>query len=640
LTERAQAGAFRRALAYLVGGAFAVLAAVTLLVVIHAAFPYGWLVPPFQFLLAVLAALSLSALLMGILYAYKAYPVHRRAIAFIVVVTLATLLSHAYIIGLPAASQAGAVSGTVGGGFSDDLVSVDSAISSKSLVVTVSATGGQALGDVSVSLNGVLLQDEGLTPRPSLSSPIQPGGSTAGAWSLSSPVPRPSAVKVSYQALTCYSTSSKTYGCIMDEVFYVPEAMRMLSGLHCSTTAPDCHMEHPELVPALMAAGMAAFGTYNVAGWRVMPVLLGSLSIPLLFGIVWKASGNKTLAAYSSLLLALDVMFFSQSSGGLLDVPEVFFGLAAFLAYFAKVRVWRFDRYLIAGVFLGLAGLAKETAIFIALAFLTYILLFDDGVRAVRFFRFTKVILVLALVFVVGIQTYDSTLATSEVPTFVQHVSYILNYGSTLIAGKLACQPTTGYWCKFPDQPGGPPILPTDWLTFYTAVEYYATSTLVCTDAVNGVCQGQQRWLSTVAYYGVSNFLIAWSTFVWVPLASYALYSRFRKGKAREAKDSAGPSQGAEETEGETRLAALALIMFVWTYVPYILLFLAGRVTYPFYLVPAVPALAMGCGYWLNRAYFPKYLVPLYIGMVFVFFLVYFPSKEFLPVWLRVIIGH
>jgi hypothetical protein len=81
------------------------------------------------------------------------------------------------------------------------------------------------------------------------------------------------------------------------------------------------------------------------------------------------------------------------------------------------------------------------------------------------------------------------------------------------------------------------------------------------------------------------------------------------------------------------------LIWFSWNYFPYLALFAAGRVTYPFYFIPALPAVAMGASYFLTRKWAPSYLSVIYVAGAFVFFFVFFPDKAFLPVWLRVLIG-
>lgn len=638
-------GTLSRALRLFLLGVFVDLALLLVVIFAHVATSSEALLIPAAVLGAGLVTFSLASLVVGIAYAWRAFPIHRNAVAFVVGLTLVVLVAHLYIVGFPPASDSRALSGTIGtqvvsgdkDGSGNPILTVNSSMTGQLLSVTVKASGSEAVANIQLNAP-THLTGAGFSKPPSYSDPLAPGSSAVGTWTLPT---QQTQLNITYQSLNCYNTGSGNYGCIMDEVFYVPEAIGVLSGQHCATTISNCHMEHPYLVPALIAGGMAVFGTYTAVGWRIMPVLLGTFSIPLLFGIAWKVSGDKRVAYISTLLLSFDVMFFSQSSGALLDDPEVFFGLAAFFAYVAGLRVWKLDKYIIAGIFLGVAGLAKETAVFIALAFLTYVLIFGEGSRGSRVYSVFKVALVLALVFAAGLQAYDSTLGSPAMPTFVQHVGYVLSYGSSLKADKLACQPTTGYWCKFPNDPGGAPILPFDWVLYYSPVAYFATSVSVCPNTVNGVCQGGQYSYVSLAYYGVTNLIETWTVFVWVPLTALAVFRHFRRPQPRleqfgfAESGTVGPS-----APGIPKFAGLALIMFLWTYVPYIFIFLTERVTYPFYFIPAIPAVAMGASYWLTRDWFPRRLMYVYLIMAFVFFFVYFPAKGFLPDWLRALIGH
>ena len=639
----------RRLIRLLVAGALVALALFCVLVYVHAYTSSAYLVPPIYFLGGAMVVLASASILDGIYYALREYPQHRKAVVFIVCITAATLVAHAYVIGSPSAFAGGSVSGNPSAGFHDGQISVQGGVSGNQLQLTVTASGGNAVASLDVSSGGVPLSGDGFGSPPSFAAPLRPGSSVQGTWYAPS---NASEVTVQYQYLTCYASDKQAYGCIMDEVYYVPEGMAILNGQQCTTTgAPtDCHLEHPFMVPALLAAGMAVFGQYDVVGWRLMPALLGTFSLPLLFGISWKLSESKKVAALATLLLALDVMFFAQSSAGLLDVPQVFFILAAFFAYFANLKWWRFDRYVVAGVLMGVAGLAKETAVFAALALLTYILFFDEGDRWVRLYQVLKVTLVVGVVFAAGLQAYDSTLAQS-VPTFATNVSYILSYGSSLVAKQLACSPVTGYWCMFANNPGGAPILPMDWLVYYSPVAYYLVSVTIN--------PGNMVYVA-VGYYGVTNLLVTWSTYVWVPLVVWNIFGYWKARRAgrlvqpaepvlpgpapAEPVPGAEPPLAAEQAPAfdaaGAKFGAFALIFFAWTYVPYIFLFIGERVTYPFYIIPAIPAIAMGAAYWLSKKWFPKWLLGVYLAMVFVFFLVYFPDKGFLPVWLRVLMRH
>ncbi|HME18336.1 MAG TPA: glycosyltransferase family 39 protein, partial [Nitrososphaerales archaeon] len=490
---------FHPVLRLMAAATFADLGALLLVLIAHAATGSDVLLKPALFLTVALALLSATALLIGAVYAWAAYPQHRRALVFVVLVTGLTLLAHLYVISVPAATQGAVLSGAVGSTLQDQQIRVNSSIIGSALAVSVHVSGGNPVADLQVSADGVPLRGAWSGPTPTYSSPLAAGASLHGNWSVLVP---PSQVSVSYQTLICYDQSTGVYGCIMDEVFYVPEAQGILTGQHCSTSAPNCHMEHPPLSPALEAAGMALFGEYNAAGWRAMPVLLGTFSLPLLFGIAWRLSDDKKVGYFAMALLGLDVMFFSHSGAALLDVPMVFFGLLALFVLVWDVKFWRIDKYILSGVILALAGLSKETAVFLALGLFTYNLLLGEGSRRKRILTTLEMAVVLAIVFAAGLQTYDSVLATPAVPTFVDQVRYMLSYGSSLIANQLACQPTTGYWCKFMNDPGGAPILPTDWLLYYTPVGYYATSVTVCPNTVNGVCQGGQYSYVSVAYYG------------------------------------------------------------------------------------------------------------------------------------------
>lgn len=642
----------RRTLRFLLIAVFGDLGLLVAVVYAHAASSVQSLVPLAGILAAALLVLGLGGLGVGLLYSWRTYPQHRWAIVFLVAITLAVGLSHAYVIGNPPASDLRApVTGAVGtqlvssdkGDGSTPLLTVNSTISGQNLTVTITASGSDAIADVLLTAPAQV-SGPGFTPDPTFASPLQPGQSVAGTWVVSGPV---SNLTVSYQSLNCYSTSGTEYGCIMDEIFYVPEGMAFLNGQHCSTgvNAPtDCHPEHPPLVPALIAGGMAIFGEFNVVGWRFAPALLGTLSIPLLFGIAWKLSGNKKLAYLSALLLAADVMFFSQSSAALLDVPEIFFGLAAFFAYFAGLRVWKFDKYVIAGVLLGLAGLAKETAVFIVLALLTYILLFEDEKLRRRTVSVLKVAVVVGVIFILGVQAYDSVGLSPSLPgttscpmigsSFVQQIGYMLCYGSSLNAG---CP----WACGWKDTNLGTYITPLNWITYYSPVAYLRTVVSVCPRSVNNVCQGGAYSYVSIAYYGVTNFLETWTIYIWIPLVAYAVYRYYRRGQPTlEEFGLENVKSNPVSLPGELKFGAFALIFFLWSYVPYIVLFLAGRVTYPFYFLPAVPAVAMGASYWVTRSWFPRWLMYLYVGMAFVFFFIYFPYKGFLPDWLRVLIGH
>ncbi|MGD0319473.1 MAG: phospholipid carrier-dependent glycosyltransferase, partial [Nitrososphaerales archaeon] len=193
----------------------------------------------------------------------------------------------------------------------------------------------------------------------------------------------------------CFDGQKDVNGCIMDESYYVPAAETLLRGTQCGPAVPNCNTEHPFLSKALIAAGIAAFGD-NAPGWRILNVLLGTFSLPLVFVLVLELSKSRTASYLSAALLALDVMFFSNSSAALLDVPMVFFALLAFVLYFYKVRFWKLDSFTLSGILLGLATLSKETAIFLLATLATYHLVAGEGGKKLRIICAAEIVIVTA----------------------------------------------------------------------------------------------------------------------------------------------------------------------------------------------------------------------------------------------------
>jgi len=406
----------------------------------------------------------------------------------------------------------------------------------------------------------------------------------------------------------CYDTSKQAFGCIMDEVYYVPAAQTLLAGKQCQPYADACNLEHPYLAKALIAVGIELFGLTDF-GWRILPSILGTLSIPLLFAVTYLLSRNMRLAYFASLLLAFDTLFFVHSGAALIDVPTTFFAMAGFLVYLYGRGFWKFDSLILSGVILGLAGLSKETALFLLAALLTYhTAFFRGGVRAWAF-SLAKVAIPAGIVFIVGLQLYDSLYTQPSLPTFLQHLQFMLKYGASL---------TGPGWT---DDLLKSPITPFNWLTYYTPIAYLVTHVTVSSAQSSLVYVG-------VGYFGVTNMMMVWMVFFWVPLVMY----RWVRG---EKAGSPPP-----EREGDLKAAVFALVWFLWGYVPYVGLWLYGRVTYPFYVLPAVPALALGAAYFTTRDWFSSRLAAVYLIANFAWFFWYFPDKAFLPDWVRALIGR
>jgi len=425
----------------------------------------------------------------------------------------------------------------------------------------------------------------------------------------------------------CHDTTKNVDGCIMDEVYYVPAGQTLLAGEKCAPYADSCNLEHPFLSKAFIAAGIAIFGN-GAFGWRIFEVLLGTFSIPLLFGICWSVTRNARLSLYASFLLAFETLFFVHSSVAVIDISAVFFALLGFLFYFAKAHWWRFDRLTLTGIAFGLSALSKETAIMLLLVLAAYHTLFGEGRLIQRFSSTLGLVLSVFLVFAVGLQVYDSLSGAGSATTFLGQIDFILRYGAslTMTPSSVACfftkQTTTSVTgCGWIDSVLLTPITPLNWVTYYSPIGY------LITDVTVKSASGSYHYVAA-GYYGITNQFEVWLVYLW---GAYVIYL-WRKTR--------GVRFAVDADARDFRLARLALLWFLVVFVAYSALFLYGRVTYPYYFIQAVPALAMGAAYFLSRSWFPQGIAYIVLAGVFLWFFIFYPDKSFLPEQFRAWLGH
>ncbi len=145
---------------------------------------------------------------------------------------------------------------------------------------------------------------------------------------------------------------------IGDESYYVQDA-RVLLGLSVTPdhlplgalSGLDPNPEHPPLAKVLMAASMKLLGLAE-GSWRAPSVVLGTLSIWLLYRIVLALGGSRGQALFAAFVLAFDNLSFIHGRIAMLEM---------YLAAFTLVGTWLYlgGRYELAGVAFGAAMLCK-----------------------------------------------------------------------------------------------------------------------------------------------------------------------------------------------------------------------------------------------------------------------------------------
>ena len=196
-------------------------------------------------------------------------------------------------------------------------------------------------------------------------------------------------------------------GVVFDEVYYEHDAWSLLHhGVELDKNSGDHapgFVVHPPVGKWMIAVGEAIFG-HSAFGWRFAAAVIGSLAILMVARIGRRLFRSTFLGCVAALLLAFDGLEFVQSRVAMLDIFLMFWVLAAFgclvidrddgrrrlaaridgpigngLGPWLGVRPWRIG----AAVCLGLAIATKWSGIFWLPVFLVLMLFWDAGARRV-----------------------------------------------------------------------------------------------------------------------------------------------------------------------------------------------------------------------------------------------------------------
>jgi 4-amino-4-deoxy-L-arabinose transferase-like glycosyltransferase len=370
----------------------------------------------------------------------------------------------------------------------------------------------------------------------------------------------------------------------MDEQVYETASLQILHNQSCSIVyigfATPCNYEHTPLVKIFEATSAYAFGwaAPGYPGYLTPPVsaandpieffaaflsfrffqlVMGALSLVLVYYIAKSISKNEKLALVASILLFLDPLYSFFSRSAYLDIPMVFFGLCAFALYFGSKEPLGLKRYLATGALLALSVLCKETGIIFIFPLVGYHFLFREDRLWTKLKEMGTVLVAEFLVFASGLQAYD-TLASTPFPTFVSQISYMIRF-----AGSIAC----GSRCYVGQ--------PQSSLYFFPIGNYVS------------------ELLS-------NNQVLLWLLFVWIPFGFASILAATRKVEMNRAAPAAG-GRKRMIIDAEDRLFVFAALFFFSTFLENELIYLGGRIVWIWYLLPVIPSLALGGAYLLTR---------------------------------------
>ncbi|MDW8073856.1 MAG: glycosyltransferase family 39 protein [Nitrososphaerota archaeon] len=157
---------------------------------------------------------------------------------------------------------------------------------------------------------------------------------------------------------------------IGDEVYYVPAARGIL-GWNEEGVRQDRILAHPPLGKMLIALGMLLFGD-NSFGWRIIPALAGTATVPLFFLVVRRLLSGRKEAVYSSVIatfmFAFENLTFYFARVARLDIFMLVFLLAGIYFLLDERPRWK----ILSAPFFAASFLAKEAALVVIVPLILY----------------------------------------------------------------------------------------------------------------------------------------------------------------------------------------------------------------------------------------------------------------------------
>jgi Gpi18-like mannosyltransferase len=128
---------------------------------------------------------------------------------------------------------------------------------------------------------------------------------------------------------------------IFDEVYYARAGEEYLR--HADVAGMwSYEFTHPPVTKLLIALSMLLFGGLHglgdtAIGWRFLNVVVGALTVGLLYAFAKRLTGSTLFAAFAAAMLALDGFHYVQSR---IATPEVTVGFFSLLTLYAFYRLW------------------------------------------------------------------------------------------------------------------------------------------------------------------------------------------------------------------------------------------------------------------------------------------------------------
>ena len=376
---------------------------------------------------------------------------------------------------------------------------------------------------------------------------------------------------------------------IFDEAYYVNAARIIIdrpvaegAAYFGSEPGIDPNREHPPLGKVLIAGSMLVFGD-NEVGWRFPSVVAGMLSLLLVYGIVRRAGGDEWMGVLAVTLLGLENLSLVHSRIGTLDMLLVVFMLAGAWSY---LKGWP----ILAGVTCAIAALMKIGGLYALLAIfvIEFFLIARGWLETGRVSRRSllpslKAGVSFVVVWFAFLWVLDVWVTNFDNPW--QHLKFILDYGFALT------------------REGGPAnqeSYPWQWLLNDVEMTYLRV------DEQEVVNEEVQAVRALTYFRGAMNPILIGAA----PLGiAYSVY------RAWQYND---------------RVGVWAAAWFAATFGPFVITSLmTDRISYIFYILPTIPAFAIGLALLLRRGRLGQIVLWGFIIAFVVGFIGYYPIRRF-----------
>jgi dolichyl-phosphate-mannose-protein mannosyltransferase len=379
---------------------------------------------------------------------------------------------------------------------------------------------------------------------------------------------------------------------IFDETYYV-NAARVILGWHVQAGAPyagstiglDPNTEHPPLGKLLMALSMVVFGD-NGLGWRLPSVIAGMVALVAAYQIVRAAGESSRLALLVLGFLAFENLTLVQGRIGTLDILVL---APILIGSWMALR----GRWAAAGAATGVGMLMKLTALYGLLALLIMLALAflvawwrQRRLRLSDFRPAVVALIAFSIVTIGGLWLLDLRFSSYTNP--FDHLRHMIDYGANLARGVAGPGSCPGNYSS-----------PWQWLFNECQMTYFRVDvTVKAGDKVLAINP-------TVDFRGAMNPILIGS----LPIAF--LFTGWLAWKRHN------------------RLATWSLIWAGANYLPYVALaLLSQRITYLYYFLPVIPALAVATALTLRRSGLPRFVTVGYLAAFLAAFVAYFPFRQ------------